>query len=47
MITSFIIYVKQNLNEIWIDKMKVSKIWTRSEQDVNKIKDKNSECKTV
>ncbi len=31
MITSFIIYVKQNLNEIWIDKMKVSKIWTRSE----------------
>ena len=47
MITSFTAYVEQNLNEIWINKIKVSKIWVRSEQDVDKIKDKDNECKTV
>ena len=33
---------EQDLSEIW-----VSKIWVRSERDVDKIKDKDSECKTV
>ncbi len=33
---------EQDLSEIW-----VSKIWVRSERDVNKIKDKDNECKIV
>ncbi len=33
---------EQDLSKIW-----VSKIWIRSEWDVNKIKDKDSKCKTV